>query len=110
MKADSTTLPRQLAKGEILRLSHAAGRAVVCLQGSLWVTEEADSKDHVLESGQCLRLQRPGTTLLMALAPTRLRITAAHANPDRRAGAVARLFDRVAMAWAQPMRAIGGWA
>jgi hypothetical protein len=110
MNADSTTLTRQLAKGEILRLPQAAGSAVACLQGSLWVTEDADPLDHVLESGQCLRLQRPGTTLVMALAPTRLRVTPARARPGRGAGAAARLFDRLAMGWAQPMRALGSWA
>ena len=110
MTTKSATLPRQLAKGEILRLPRAAGSAVACLQGSIWVTEDADPLDHVLEPGQCLRLHGPGTTLVMALAPARLRVTPGSAKPEHRAGAATRLFERLAMDWSRPLLAIGRWA
>jgi len=58
----------QLARGQVLRLDDdAIGRTVCSNDGAIWVTEDADRKDIVLEAGGCYRLN--GGALVQALTP-----------------------------------------
>ncbi len=43
------------------------GDVITCLNGTLWVTQEGDFKDYVLESGRSFWVTRPGTVILQAL-------------------------------------------
>ena len=64
----------RLADGQTLRVVDGAGSTVVCKEGTLWVTEENQPKDVVLEAGACVRLKRAGLTLIQALSPATLSI------------------------------------
>jgi hypothetical protein len=67
LKLAATSLPR----GQLQRLQDARDRVVVCLQGSLWLTQEGDTRDLVLEAGDEVRIDRDGLTLLHALRDAR---------------------------------------
>jgi hypothetical protein len=46
-----------LRKSAVLTLRGAAGLAIHCESGLLWVTLESDASDHWLRSGQCLTIR-----------------------------------------------------
>ena len=64
----------RLEDGQTLRVVDGAGTTLVCKEGTLWVTEENQPKDVVLEAGACVRLKRAGLTLIQALSPATLSI------------------------------------
>jgi len=43
------------------------GDVITCLDGTLWVTQEGDLKDYVLETGRSFWVTRPGTVVVQAL-------------------------------------------
>ncbi len=43
------------------------GDVITCLNGTLWVTQEGDFKDYVLESGRSFWVTRPGEVVVQAL-------------------------------------------
>ncbi len=43
------------------------GDVISCSNGSLWITQEGDLKDHVVESGEMFWVTRPGTVVVQAL-------------------------------------------
>lgn len=64
----------QLTDGQTLRVMDGAGTTVTCKEGTVWVTEEDQPRDVVLEAGACVRLKRAGLTLIQALSPAKLSI------------------------------------
>lgn len=56
----------QLGAGQDLRLQNAAGWTVACSRGSLWLTQEADTRDVFLDGGDRFTLDRPGLALVLA--------------------------------------------
>src|SRR3974390_3928604 len=50
----------QLTRGQILKVRDGAGRTVCARQGWIWITEENQPNDIVLEPGGCYRLRRGG--------------------------------------------------
>jgi hypothetical protein len=62
-----------------LALQDAAGAGITCLKGRLWITQEGDRRDFVLAPGESLRIARCGLTLVSAVEPSRLSVTAPHA-------------------------------
>ncbi|MGH8618143.1 MAG: DUF2917 domain-containing protein [Burkholderiales bacterium] len=71
-----------------LSLQDAAGAAVTCLAGRLWITQEGDARDFVLAPGESLRIARGGLTLVSAVESSRLSVTA-----SRRPGALTRALQ-----------------
>jgi len=47
-------------------------QTLFCLQGSMWVTQEGDIRDYVLEAGDAFLVMLPGLVLVRALTPVRL--------------------------------------
>ncbi len=43
------------------------GDVITCLNGTLWITQDGDFKDYVLETGRSFWVTRPGTVVLQAL-------------------------------------------
>jgi hypothetical protein len=41
---------------------------VCAVEGAVWITEENDSRDIVLEAGKCYRLKREGVAILNSLS------------------------------------------
>ena len=60
--------PNVLHHGEWTALHDHAGRRVVCLSGSVWITQDRDRRDVVLSPGQGFTLDRPGMAVVSALA------------------------------------------
>jgi hypothetical protein len=47
-------------------------QTLLCLQGSIWVTQEGDLRDYVLEEGDAFLISLPGLVLVRALKPARV--------------------------------------
>jgi hypothetical protein len=62
----------RLARGQTLKVRDAVGSTICAREGSVWITEENSRKDVVLEPGACFRIDRPGLTLVQAVADASL--------------------------------------
>ena len=58
-----------LEPGQVVTLDDAAGTRIHARSGTVWVTEEGDSDDHIVAPGQTLVVARGGRTLVQALQP-----------------------------------------
>ncbi len=47
------------------------GDVIHCSDGRMWITQEADLKDYILEAGQDFWVTKPGTVVVQALADGR---------------------------------------
>ena len=59
-----TSLPRHVSLG----LQRRAGDRIECVSGAVWVTQDGDLRDIVLNAGESFRLDRNGRALVSALA------------------------------------------
>ena len=59
-----------LAAGEVLTLDDARGIRIHARTGTVWVTEEANLRDHVLGPGEALVVSRAGRTVIQAMKPS----------------------------------------
>jgi hypothetical protein len=57
----------RLSANQTLKVHDAAGTTVCAVEGSVWITEENQAKDIVLERGACYRLRERGLALVNAL-------------------------------------------
>ena len=57
----------KLGANQTLRVVDGAGSTVCAVQGSVWITEENDSRDIVLTPGGCYRLRNRGVALVNSL-------------------------------------------
>lgn len=57
----------QLGPHQTLKLREAAGSTVCALRGALWITEENQPRDIVLEPGKCYRLRHRGVAIINSL-------------------------------------------
>lgn len=62
-----------VARNQIREVAHPLGVTIECLEGSVWVTLDGDSRDVVLDAGQSFTVDRNQRTLLMALEDARVR-------------------------------------
>lgn len=53
----------------------ARGTEITCLQGILWVTQQDDGQDYILNSGDSLVISRRGRVVIEAMSDAILRIT-----------------------------------
>jgi hypothetical protein len=56
-----------LEMGQVMTLDDACGTRITTRIGTVWVTEEGDSRDHVVGPGEAFVLTRNGRTLVQAL-------------------------------------------
>ena len=66
---------------QLLKVHAGAGHAIVCHTGSLWVTQQRDWRDVVLEAGQSFTLDRDGLTLVQALAQSTVSVAPPGTRP-----------------------------
>ena len=59
---------RQLAKNNIRHLHAEPGRRVEVVSGAIWITQDGDLRDIVLQSGEAFDFDRSGDALLSAFA------------------------------------------
>ena len=74
MNLDLNPLSLPLAKGRLLRIEPGRGQRVECLSGCLWITQDHDTRDIVLNPGEGFTLDRPVAALLSALTDSRLMV------------------------------------
>lgn len=58
----------RLSPNETMRVRDGAGRTVCAVEGAVWITEENDPRDIVLEAGECYRLKHDGVAILNSLS------------------------------------------
>jgi len=56
----------RLREGTVLRVLNGAGTEICARAGSVWITEENQAEDIVLDPGGCHRLSRPGLAIVHA--------------------------------------------
>jgi Protein of unknown function (DUF2917) len=49
------------------------GDVISCLHGTLWITQEGDLTDYVVESGKDFWVTKPGTVVVQALEEARIK-------------------------------------
>ena len=57
----------RLGPHQTLKLLDSAGSTVCAVEGSVWITEENQSRDIVLQPGSCYRLRHPGLAIVNPL-------------------------------------------
>jgi Protein of unknown function (DUF2917) len=72
MNLVSTPAATRLAHRGMLQLRDHAGDRIDCLDGSVWITQDGDPRDVVLDAGEAFTLDRPGTAIVYALADARV--------------------------------------
>lgn len=82
----------ELGRRQDLQVVDGSGTEVVCRSGGVWITQEHDTRDVILESGDSFVLDRPGLAIVRATA--RSTIVLAEPTAFRRGRMLTRLFDR----------------
>ena len=59
--------PIYLKARELLPIRNGIGVEVKSLRGDLWITQDSDPEDRIVEAGQSFVIDRPGVTLVTAL-------------------------------------------
>ncbi len=67
MKIDPDDVLRLNPHGN-LRLRDAQGTCIHVHWGELWITQEGDSRDRIVKTGESFEISNPGMTLLSALS------------------------------------------
>jgi hypothetical protein len=57
----------RLGQNQTLKVHDGAGSTVCAVQGAVWITEENQRQDIVLERGACYRLREHGLAIINAL-------------------------------------------
>jgi hypothetical protein len=52
------------------------GRVIICRRGVVWITQERDLVDYVLQEGEVLIVTLPGSVLVQALEPASVMVVA----------------------------------
>ena len=60
----------RLGPNQTLKVVDGAGSTVCAVEGAVWITEENQPRDIVLEPGNCYRLRHRGTALVNSLGGT----------------------------------------
>lgn len=71
MNHDLMTGSNRLAKGGLLRRETRPDERIECLSGVLWVTQDGDPRDVILEAGDGFDFDRRGASVVSALADSR---------------------------------------
>ena len=66
-KAGARSSTIQLGPNQTLKVVDGEGTTVCAVEGSIWITEENQPKDIVLQAGACYRLRRRGIAILNSL-------------------------------------------
>jgi hypothetical protein len=57
----------KLGPNQTLKVVDGEGTTVCAVEGAVWITEENQAKDIVLQPGACYQLRRRGTAILNSL-------------------------------------------
>ena len=70
MAHDPRSTRLSLAAGELVNLDDARGTTLRVRRGQVWVTQDGDLADHVLDAGTAWAIERNGRTIVQAQAAT----------------------------------------
>ena len=70
MKIRMEDASMELARNQMLTITGGLGMTVTCVRGSIWITQNNDSRDVVLATGETFVVDRDGVALLSAMAPS----------------------------------------
>lgn len=65
---------QEIARDKILEIKQALGVTIECLDGSVWITQDGNMRDVILDVGQSFCVDRMQRTLIQALATARVRL------------------------------------
>ncbi|HEX4233891.1 MAG TPA: DUF2917 domain-containing protein [Caldimonas sp.] len=71
MNQDLLDGSRALAKGNVRHLHGESGRRIEVLGGSIWITQDGDLRDVILQRGEAFDFDRKGDVLLSAFDDSR---------------------------------------
>jgi hypothetical protein len=57
----------RLGPNQLIKVLDGAGSTVCAVEGSVWITEENQPKDIILERGACYRLRQRGLAIVNSL-------------------------------------------
>jgi hypothetical protein len=80
MHTDLNLATTSLKRGQMQREQDARGSLVQCLSGTLWLTQQGDARDIVLEAGDEARIEHDGLSILIALSEARFVLTRRNAR------------------------------
>jgi hypothetical protein len=78
------TAPICLPQGQAALLDDARGARVHCRAGSVWVTQEGDRRDIVLEPGDSILIERDGMAVVSALRDASIEVQPVRADAGTR--------------------------
>jgi hypothetical protein len=81
MNVRLNTPPVCLAKSQAVTLTDARGAEIKCRSGALWITQDHDQRDIVLQAGESFTLDRGDPAIVWALAASSVEVL-----PARRPG------------------------
>ena len=67
-----------LVRGNMVRIEDGRGMLVRVTSGSVWITEEGDTRDRFVSAGGRFRVESGGLTLISALAPRTIALSSPH--------------------------------
>jgi hypothetical protein len=65
-----------LARGSWVLIEHGRGMGIELWDGSLWITQDADTRDYMVKPDSRFRLDREGLVIAYALRASRITLTA----------------------------------
>ncbi len=80
----------RLPRGSALRIDDGREMNVCPWTGSLWITQERENRDVILEAGQWFRIEREGLTLVQALEDSAVALTSPHEDASAKSIQVVR--------------------
>lgn len=73
----------RLSENHPLRIAHAAGRHIECLDGTAWITAYNEKTDFVLRRGQSFEVPNDGLMLIEAVGASMVRVRLPATRPSR---------------------------
>lgn len=106
MRAGFTHLDFLLDNHQSFTFSRAGQAALHVQQGRVWVTQDGNREDYVVEAGQTLRIKGEEPVVVSALAETRLSLDQRQCRKalERVGRALKAAYLRLIHGWAVPQR------
>ena len=81
MNNDFLSGASSITKGRVRRVADPIGRRVECLSGVIWVTQDGDLRDIILEPGEGFDFDRSEGVLISALKDSRYLLLEGRSTP-----------------------------
>lgn len=76
LRAHLLTNEISLPKAKLWRMDgDLRGEKITCLKGRIWITQQGDLNDYVLDAGESFWVSRPGAVVVQALEDTQIRFS-----------------------------------